>query len=63
MIFIVYSVIEYLIVSEKNETFFILRKIVFIGTTAITLGFTLVSKNTKHLSRLENLKLENCVIR
>ena len=35
----------------------------FIGSTAVTLGFTLVSENAKHLSRIEGIELENWVIR
>lgn len=35
----------------------------FIGSTAVALGYTLVSENTKHLSRIEGIDLENWVIR
>ncbi len=35
----------------------------YIGTTAVAMGYTLVSENVKHLARVENLKLENWINR
>ena len=35
----------------------------FIGSTAVALGFTLVSENIKHLARIEGIELENWVTR
>ncbi len=35
----------------------------YIGTTALALNYVLVTENIKHLSRIENLKLENWVER
>lgn len=53
--------------KEKNE----LRKKgisiddfdLLIGTTAVAHGMTLVTDNTKHLERIENIKLENWIDR
>lgn len=35
----------------------------YIGATAVAMGFILVTKNVKHLSRLENIQMENWVER
>ncbi len=35
----------------------------YIGATAVALGFILVTENVKHLSRLENIRIENWVQR
>ncbi len=35
----------------------------YIGTTAVAMKYVLVTENIKHLSRVENLKLENWIVR
>ena len=35
----------------------------YIGTTAVALDYIMVTENVKHLSRIENIKLENWVNR
>jgi len=35
----------------------------YIGATAVAMGFVLVTENVKHLSRLENIQIENWVER
>ncbi len=35
----------------------------YIGATAVAMGYTLVSENTKHLSRVDNIKIENWIKR
>ncbi len=35
----------------------------YIGTTAVAMDYILVTENVRHLSRLENIRLENWIIR
>ncbi len=35
----------------------------YIGTTAVAMGYTLVTENTKHLARIDKIKLENWIVR
>lgn len=35
----------------------------FIGSTAVAMGYVMVSENQKHLSRLEHIRLENWIVR